>query len=89
MERGLVQGNVSKGKLNTKSSTESELIGASEYIAWTVWAKIFLAEQGYNFNRNIFYQDNQRAMKVENNGQKSCGEKSRHMRTKYFSSRMC
>ena len=37
--RGIVQGKASKQKLNTKSSTETELVGASDYIPWTVWAK--------------------------------------------------
>ena len=45
--RGIIQGKATKQKLNTKSSTESELVGASDYIPWTVWAKWFLAEQGY------------------------------------------
>ena len=34
--RGIVQDKASKQKLNTKSSTESELVGASDYIPWTV-----------------------------------------------------
>ena len=82
--RGIVQGKATKQKLNTKSSTESELVGASDYIPWTVWAKRFLAEQGYKLRRNIFYQDNQSAMRMESNGQKSCGEKSRHIHIRYF-----
>ena len=82
--RGIVQGKTTKQKLNTKSLTESELVGASDYIPWTVWAKRFLAEQGYKLRRNIFYQDNQSVMKMESNGQKSCGEKSRHILIRYF-----
>ena len=82
--KGIIQGKASKQKLNTRSSTETEIVGASDYIQWTVWAKRFLAAQGYVLRRNIFYQDNQSAMKIESNGQKSCGEKSRHIHIRYF-----
>ena len=34
--------------------------------------------------RNIFYQDNTSAIKMESNGRKSCGEKSRHINIRYF-----
>ena len=47
MGHGVVHGKSSKQKLNTKSSTESEVVGASDYIPWTLWAKRFLSEQGY------------------------------------------
>ena len=49
-----------------------------------MWAKWFLAEQGYKLRRNIFYQDNPSAMRMESNGQKLCGEKSRHIHIMYF-----
>ena len=82
--RGIIKGKASKQKLNTKSSTETEVVGASDFIPWTVWAKRFLAEQGYTLRRNIFYQDNKSAMKMESNGLRSCGEKSRHIHIRYF-----
>ena len=84
MGHGLIHHKSSKQRLNTKSSTETEVVGASDYIPWTVWAKRFLNEQGYNLDRNIFYQDNMSAMKIEKNGRKSCGEKSRHIHIRYF-----
>ena len=56
--RGIIQGKASKQKINIKSSTEAEFVGASDYISWTVWGKWFLKEQGYELKRNIFYQDN-------------------------------
>jgi len=33
---------------------------------------------------SIFYQDNESAIKLEENGRKSCGEKSRHIDIRYF-----
>jgi len=40
---------------------------------------MFLADQGYKLTENIFYQDNQRAIRIEKNGRASCGQKSRHI----------
>ena len=84
MGLGILQGKATKQKLNAKSSTEAELIGASDYVPWTVWAKWFLREQGYKLNRSIFYQDNQSAMKMESNGIRSAGDKSRHINIRFF-----
>ena len=82
--RGVIMSKSSKQKLNTKSSTEAELVGASDYLPSTIWAKMFLAEQGYEVQENFFYQDNQSAMKLEQNGRASCGQKSRHIDIRYF-----
>ena len=82
--RGTVHHKTAKQKLNTKSSTESELVGASDYLPHTVWLKRFLQGQGYKLNRNIYYQDNQSAIKLESNGFGSRGEKSRHINIRYF-----
>ena len=81
---GTVMCKSSKQKLNTKSSTEAELVGASDYLPNTIWAKMFLESQGYKVQENRFLQDNQSAMKLEINGRASCGQKSRHIDIRYF-----
>jgi ribosomal protein S18 len=81
---GAVMRKSSKQKLNTKSSMEAELVGASDYLPNTIWLKYFLEEQGYRIQENTFMQDNQSAMKLEMNGRKSCGQKSRHIDIRYF-----
>ena len=43
-----------------------------------------MEHQGYGVNRNIFYQDNESAIKMERNGLKSCGDRSRHINIRYF-----
>ena len=50
-----------KQKLNTKSSTEAEFVGASNYLLPnTISVKIFLQAQGYDsIEENIFEQYNQ------------------------------
>jgi hypothetical protein len=82
--RGAIMCKSTKQKLNTKSSTEAELVGASDYLPNTIWAKMFLGAQGYLIDENTFAQDNQSAMKLEINGRASCGQKSRHIDIRYF-----
>jgi len=74
-----------KQKLNTKSSTEAKVVGSSDYLPNTIWARMFLAEQGYELTETIFYQDKQSAIRLEKNGRASCGQKSRHIGICYFS----
>jgi hypothetical protein len=57
--RGGIACKSTKQKLNTKSSTEAEFVGASEYLPNTVWVKMFMQAQGYNITENAFEQDNE------------------------------
>jgi hypothetical protein len=82
--RGAVMSKSSKQKLNTKSSTESELVGASDYLPYPIWAKKFLHGQGYGLKENNFHQDNQSTIRFCKNGRKSCGPNSRHIDIRYF-----
>jgi len=58
MGRGLIHSKSSKQKLNTKSSTEPEVVGVSDYLPYPIWTQNFMTVQGFKFKRNIFYQDN-------------------------------
>jgi hypothetical protein len=82
--RGAIMCKSTKQKINTKSSTEAEVVGASDFLPSTIWARYFLEAQGYELQPSVFYQDNQSAMKLETNGRKSCGQKSRHIDIRYF-----
>ena len=55
MGTGIVHSKSSKQKLNTKSSTEAELVGTSEYMPYNVWLRIFLESQGYKINDNVLF----------------------------------
>jgi hypothetical protein len=63
-----------KQKLNTKSSTEAELVGATDYIPSTLWSKMFMEAQGHMITSNIFEQDNASAIRLEKNGRASAGK---------------
>ena len=82
--QGVITSKSSKQKLNVKSSTEGEVIGMSDCVAFPIWFRYFLEEQGYKIKENIVYQDNQSAMKIEKNGIQSCGQKLRHINKRYF-----
>ena len=77
--RGALSSKSSKQKLNTKSSTEAELVGTSDYLPTAIWIKKFLQAQGYSTNNCTLYQDNMSAMKIEANGRRSSGQQSRHI----------
>ena len=81
---GTIHNRSTKQKLNTKSSTEAEVVGTSEYMPYNVWMRNFLEAQGYALNDNVLFQDNQSAMKMEVNGRRSCTGNSRHIHIRHF-----
>jgi len=73
-----------KQKLNTRSSTEAELVGVDDSMALVVWSRNFLQAQGLEVTDNIVYQDNQSAMLLERNGRASSGRRTRHIDIRYY-----
>ena len=57
--QGTVVSIFTKQKLNTKSSTECELMGVDEPLPMMLWTRLFaIAHQIMNIDDNILYQDN-------------------------------
>jgi hypothetical protein len=71
-------------KINTKSSTEAELVGVDDGMGLITWTRNFLQEQQFTVNKNIVYQDNQSAILLERNGRNSSGRRTRHIDIRYF-----
>jgi hypothetical protein len=71
-------------KLNTKSSTEAELVGVNDVMPQVLWTRYFLEAQWYGVNDSIIYQDNQSAILLEKNGRASSGKRTRHINIRYF-----
>ena len=68
-----------KQKLNTRSSTEAELVGVNDGLTIVLWVRNFVIGQGCEVTDNVIHQDNQSAMLLEKNGRKSSGKKTRHI----------
>ena len=83
MGKGSVLSLSRKQKLNTRSSTEAELVAVDDCMAMILWVKYFLEAQGYKSTARVL-QDNESAMKLEKNGHKSMGQRSRHINIRYF-----
>jgi len=81
---GAVQSLSRKQKLNTRSSTEAELVGVDDASVMILWTKLFLESQGYHVEKNIIYQDNKSAILLEENGKKSSGKRTRALNIRYF-----
>ncbi|CAJ1929700.1 unnamed protein product [Cylindrotheca closterium] len=73
-----------KQKLNSRSSTEAELIAVDNVVMMILWTKLFMEWQGYLIEKNILYQDNKSAILLEDNGRKSAGKRSRAIDIRYF-----
>jgi hypothetical protein len=83
--KGAIIGSSTKQKVNSRSSTESELIGVDDKIAKILWTKRFLEWQEFLVKLNIIYQDNTSTIiKLEENGKESSGKRTRRFDIKYF-----
>ena len=51
--KGATISHSSKHKLNTKSSTESELVSADDMLVKVLWSLYFIQSQGYTVDQNI------------------------------------
>jgi hypothetical protein len=60
-----------KQKINTKSSTEAELVGVDDVLGYILWACYFMIEQGYDMDPFLLYQDNMSAILLKTNGRAS------------------
>jgi hypothetical protein len=82
--QGACQSISRKQRLNTRSSTEAELVGADDNATKILWTKLFMEAQGYKITSNILYQDNKSAILLETNGQKSSSKRTRALNIRYF-----
>jgi hypothetical protein len=84
MGSGAIETMLRKQKLNTRSSTHAELVGADDASTMILWTRAFMEAQGYPVDDNILLQDNKSAMLLETNGSNSAGKQSRALNVRYF-----
>jgi hypothetical protein len=65
MGRGFPIVSSTKHKINTQSSTESELVGVDDMMSLIIWTRYFLKAQGYKVSDNVIFQDNKSTMLLE------------------------
>ena len=73
-----------KQKLNTKSSTEAELVGVDDVLPQVLWTCNFLLNQGWNVEKNVIYQDNKSAILLEENGMASSSKRTKHIDIRFY-----
>jgi hypothetical protein len=81
--KGAIVSSSRKQAINTRSSTEAELVAADDAAGPMLWTQRFLYHQGYE-SQTILYQDNQSTMLLEKNGRTSAGKRSRHLDIRLF-----
>ena len=82
--KGSMYSSSTRQKMNSRSSTDVELITADDAMSQVLWTNWFLEAQGYTSNDTILYQDNKSAILLENNGKASSGKRTRHLDIRYF-----
>jgi hypothetical protein len=81
--RGPIYAKSGAQRINSKSSTESELIGLSDSASQVIWTRNFLVSQGYSVKASTVYQDNTSCMSLVRNG-KSNSERTKHIATRFY-----
>ena len=65
--------------MNTRSSTEVEVVAADEIVSPMIWTQLFLKAKGYPVKENILYYDNKSVMLLKTNRSESAGKCSHHL----------
>ena len=72
-----------KQKLNTRSSTMSELVAVDDFLSKILWVRNFLSEQGIDIDTRL-YQDNKSTILMCNKGREVLSKRTRAMDVRYF-----
>ena len=82
--KGAIYSTSTRQKLNTRSSTEGELVAVHDVLPQIIWTRYFLEAQGIKVKDNVLFQDNKSAMLLETNGRGSSSKRTRHINVRYF-----
>ena len=84
MGKGAILSTSTRQKLNTKSSTESELVGVDDMMSQMLWTRYFVQAQGFTVDECLVYQDNMSSILLAKNGRASSGKRTKHINVRYF-----
>ncbi len=83
MGKGSVIDASKKQKMNTWSTTESELMGVDDAMPPMIWTHLFTQAQGLT-PKVVLHQDNRSAVLLEMHGKASSSQRTRHFNICYF-----
>jgi hypothetical protein len=72
-----------KQRINTKSSTEGEMVGVSDSVGQVLWTRNFVGAQGYEVKPAKLLQDNMSTIQLIKNGFNSA-DRTRHIHIRHF-----
>ena len=88
-----ISGSLSQ-KINTRSSTESELVGVDDVISLVEWSSLYSKYQVEKYpkdhplkdlgKKNLVKQDNTSTIKMLKGGVRVCGQRTRNIHIRYF-----
>jgi hypothetical protein len=84
LERGFPIVSSTKQKLNTRSSTETEIVGAKDFMPAICWTRSFMKAQGYGVKDNVLFQYNKSSILLEKNGKASSSKNTKHINIRYL-----
>jgi hypothetical protein len=82
--RGFTIVSSTKQKLDTRSSTETEIVGAADFMPAICWTRYFMKAQGYGVKDNVLFQDNKSSIILEKNGKASSSKCTKHINIRYL-----
>jgi hypothetical protein len=82
--RGAAMSYSRKVKLNSRSSTKTELLMLDMYMPEMLWSLYFIRSQGYKPECIGLYQDNNSTQLLIKNGRFSSGKKMKHIKVKFL-----
>ena len=82
--KGAVYATSRRQRINTRSSTEAELVGVNDVLSQILWTRYFMEAQGYQCKSTPIYQDNMSTILLAKNGRMSSSKRTRHINVRYF-----
>ena len=82
--KGMPINTSTKQKINTRSSTETELVAADDFMPILLWTNYFLEAQGYGHPDTILFQDTQSAILLKRHAPKSGSKRTKHLNCRFY-----
>jgi hypothetical protein len=82
--RGFTIVSSTKQKLNTRSSTETEIVDADDFMPAICWTYYFRKAQSYGVKDNVLFQYNKSSILLEKNGKASSRNCTKHINILYL-----